>query len=155
MLNQNLKALPPISRPSTKGIELTQTSIKPSLGIIDQPMSILSLDYRTNPKQLSFEHHLLERLALLVYTNIIEVLSKHNEISPDHDKLVQVMSMGLSRQAIGIDKARYVYDCDCGLGKTTTLIALIRAIDQLNLPISLLVASAQIEPNCNIISSLS
>ncbi len=120
-------------------------------------MNLLSLDYRNEPiitAELSKKERVRAKLAPQVYFNIRKVLEQHNELSDKHVELIKVMSLGLSNQAAGLTTARYVYYSDCGLVKTTTLISLIQAIHQLDLPISLLIASAQIEPNCQIVREL-
>ena len=88
------------------------------------------------------------------YKRTIEVLARYNELTDNHRAVISALSFQLAQQVYGGIEGRYVVNLDAGLGKTTTLKCLIAAMHHLGLKQGLLITSAKIEPNEEIISDL-
>lgn len=100
----------------------------------------------------------LDFLSSVVYSNAIEVLKIRNDLSTNHDRLIRFLSAALSAQCLsqkGTKQCgRFAYDIDTGLGKSVSVLALIKSIYQLRLDTSLIIANGQIAENCKIIRQL-
>lgn len=99
-----------------------------------------------------------EFLSNLIYTNSREILNIRNKVSTDHDRLIRFLSGALAAQCLSPKgyktRGRFAYDIDTGLGKSVSVLSLIKSIYQLQLDTSLIVANGQIAENCKIIRQL-
>lgn len=130
------------TQPMKRPLALLPDLSKPQLQVIRQPQTSIPSE--------------TQNIALGTFQQTKEVLEINSQLSDDHLNLIKFMSLGLASQLtkFGTHQGRFVYDSDCGLGKSTTLKSLIKTIAELGLSRSLLIASAEIEPSCQMINEL-
>lgn len=84
----------------------------------------------------------------------LKVLSLSNTMSKDYIGVISATCDHLARQVCGVLIGRYVIDLDAGLGKTTAVKCLIASMHKLGMSEGLLITSAKIQPNQDIIADL-
>lgn len=81
---------------------------------------------------------------------IVTLMERGNKLSPEHQTALNQMVRGMAEQALGAKSGRWVYGLPCGAGKTTAIVALIAAAEQLRLGLSFAIVAAKVEALCEL-----
>lgn len=86
-----------------------------------------------------------DKIILESHQNTVQLMEEHgNQLSDSHKEALYTISKGLVHGALSGDTSRLAYPLPTGMGKTTAVKGFIKAICDLNLPISLLIAAENI-----------
>ncbi|MBV2122564.1 MAG: hypothetical protein KUF74_14040 [Candidatus Thiodiazotropha sp. (ex Ctena orbiculata)] len=96
-----------------------------------------------------------KKLEETIHRYQIELLEQYgNSLSGSHKEGLRRMAQMAARMLVGGVTGRFAFDAPTGAGKTTTVIATILAVEELNLELSIVVAQEKIEGLCDLYKNL-